>query len=110
MGKVTRVHFVPGGKAVSDFAIEEEWQRLKAFMPYEAFFSTENMIDRIRLAVIRDEIEANAVVFCWQGQEIDVDEYGQLSPWPDDFCSFGTDLAFNIWAEGSAKAREMKGK
>jgi hypothetical protein len=97
------IYYDKTGKAVSDFELEEEFtygvlRASKQLNPdfsgidpkVELYYSTFNIFTRIKLAVVRGEIDCNDIVFLYDDEKlgtqyIPVNEYGACPYTPDGF-------------------------
>lgn len=77
--------YVKGGKAVSDFDVEEVFQLLINCYGERYSFSTTSIFHRIRLGIVRDEISHEDYQFEFDGEIIDINEYGAITNWPEGF-------------------------
>jgi hypothetical protein len=58
--------------------------------------STQNAIDRIRLAITRGEIAAADVEIQFEGQSLTLSKTGRIYPWPNGFCDTNSRLSEEI--------------
>jgi hypothetical protein len=100
--KIT-IDYRKDGNAISDFEFQEsdEWFAWIMFIHKddpEAYIpvSTQNAIDRIRLAVARNEIPYKDVEILFEGSPVSFNEYGAISDYPKGFCNVSGDLSAKI--------------
>lgn len=70
-------------------------------------FSTENIILRLRLALVRRELK-EPLIFIFEGKELTMDEYGFVSPWPKGFLTQGAELSRQILYAIGAKRKAAR--
>lgn len=84
------VQYSKEGKAISDFEVESFVMSLKPvieeIVEYEIDVSSEIVILCLRLFVKRGIINHKNVCFHFEGTDIYIDKFGNLSEWPKDFC------------------------
>ncbi len=101
------VYYDKTGEAVSDFDLENTFiygvKRTIKQMPcnLELHYSTSNIFQRIRLGVIRGEIDCDDFVFLYEDpklgiQYIPVNKYGACPYWPEGFCDVDGNMAESI--------------
>lgn len=89
--------------AIADFpdSIEEAYndtiQLHKMYPELTQYFSTENMISRFRLGVVRGEISHEDIDFIFNDEILKVNKYGTIpNGLPDGFCDCGAVISEEI--------------
>lgn len=100
------------GTAVPDGQVEELFQELldrlkshlrinamwhEGFTLYTNSYATENIIYRIRLGIIQEEIPAYIHVYISYNNELyRMNEYAVIRPWPDGLCDYMAQITERI--------------
>jgi hypothetical protein len=77
--------------------------------------STQNAIDRIRLAVASEELSLDDVEIRFEDEPVNMNKYGAISPWPEGFCETSMNLVGDLLThqvmrqKAERKAREEVG-
>jgi hypothetical protein len=120
------IYYDKHGKAVSDFELEEELvygvlRASKELNPNfsgidpkrELYYSTFNIIHRIKLAVVQGKIDADDIVFLYDDEKlgtqyIPVNEYGATPYTPDGFTDPANKLCEEILTRATKKKKEER--
>ena len=85
------IEYHEDGKAVSDFELDNEyWNLISSNSDFS--YSTENIFHRIRLGVLKDEINPENYVLVFKGMNFRMNKFGQINDWPIDFISQNSKL------------------
>lgn len=101
-----------GFRAVSDFKVEEVYQQLLELerSSYTGGFSTTNIFNRIRLGIIRGDLDPRGIGFVYHGVRMSMDIYGDILNWVPGFLSDDAVRAREIVIGASAKRRDDRKK
>jgi len=94
---VITIEYCAEGEAVSDFAVEEWWEKVRtqAAMGLSARsrVSTGLAIDRVRVGIVDGELPHQDVEFLFRGECLRLDADGFTDRWPNGFCDSYEKLA-----------------
>ena len=94
------MHYAPDGRAVSDFEIEREYQKLRSYITSEsrhiARYTTENIFLRVRGGVYKKEVPHTSVCFYWQDQEVPMNDDSTFNRLPVGFLDTTESLLFGL--------------
>ena len=101
------VEYCESGQSVNDFHLENELSYIKGFVCDEQkrhsnnadehiYYSTENIFNRVRLAIVNGEIDPNDIRFVFEENVFSVNKYGAIPNWPKGFCEANIDMAEKI--------------
>lgn len=93
------------GEAVPDGKVTQLVSDMILGKPYSGMYSTENVFNGVRLAIVLGLISHDCVEFRFKGEVIAVNEYGAIKDWPVGFCDYNTDTASTILTCAMAKRR-----
>lgn len=86
------VNYSDKGKAVSDFELNDEYQKLISSNKEYFSYSTENIFHRIRLGILKNEISFKEFIFIYDERYIFIDEYAKMINWPKGFIEQNSKL------------------
>lgn len=95
-------------------SVVDEWVRCQISLhdttkrDYEYNIGSELIIDRFRLAMIKNEIDINQVEFWFKDEKLIHNEYANIRPWPSDFCTTHNDVAYEIITIQVNKRNELR--
>ena len=98
------------GLAVSDFNVETTYRNIIKFMDVaQAYcFSTSPIFTRIRLGVVRGELDCNEIQFAFHYVDIPINEYGAIVNWPKGFCDSDIDMSEKIMKAAMKLRKSLK--
>ena len=96
------------GDAVRDGDVESEVEAILNGGGRYAF-ATENIFQALRLAVLRDMIDWRDIAFRFNGQDLLLNEYGNLvDKWPPGFLDQSMEQSEALLKEAIAKRKRLK--
>jgi hypothetical protein len=107
---MTVIEYAEHGSAVTDFNFRDWLYNVKHNLGKDARFivSTSVAIHAVRLAIARDEIPAEEIVFQYFGHGFQANEYGAILEWPRGFADVENALAEDILRAAMRKRRIEK--
>lgn len=94
------IEYASNGEPVSDFNYEKWFQDVlkhkDSDIPITYVVSTSLPISVINLSIARGELKHSDIKFKYNGQLIDVNEYGVILDWPVGFADIQTDIITNL--------------
>jgi len=97
------------GKAIPDGKVEEEYNYILnnyELLKQSWVYSTENIIQRLRLGRLRGEIDDLTIIF--NDERLEITEYGSLLHWPNGFCDYNINICQSILLDAMSKHKVNK--
>ena len=90
------IRYCAEGEAVSDFAVEEWYEKVRAGGDFKV--SNELPLTRVRVGIFEGEIPHTDVEFLFEGHVLQPTVEGRLFIWPHGFCDAFSDLLFRLFS------------
>jgi len=98
------------GKAIPDGKVEDEFNNILENNDTDDVdlwkYSTENIIQRLRLGRLRGEIDDLTIIF--NDERLEITEYGSLLHWPNGFCDYNINTCQSILLDAMSKHKVNK--
>lgn len=106
---VLKFEYCKDGIAVSDFALDSFMADILQNQEDTYYkFSTENIFNRIQLAIVEQRLNYENIFFVFNGEELSINKNGQCSSWPTGFLSECSRTARNILRTRIESKREQR--
>jgi len=106
-------HYCKKGRPINDFLIEEEYKKIlidgRENIKMHFWYSTDNIFIRVKLGIVKGELDYTNIVFIFEDKEIKVNRFGAIQDWPDGFCDTSPKLAEELLCSAMKKKRLERG-
>lgn len=89
-------HYCKKGTPINDFLLEEEYKKVlaeKNNSEMHFWYSTDNIFMRVKVGIVKKDLDYKDVTFIFEDKEIRPNEYGAIIPYPNGFCDVTVTLA-----------------